>query len=217
MWAAVIRCTNARRLPPLLRQKMPLRMLIALLAGCLAAAANAAPQAAPEAEFPYHWRIPLGNEAFTVTPWKSVLTVMATAENPEFEGWRAQSQGHEHRVVDAGGKPVKFYPHDLLFRVTLGTRTQLSDSAPFPLLTNLDVNDYLLHVRFQVKIFHGLRQTIVPASSVRLIGVPADISYDERIYQVSFHLNDVSINDRVVLEVLAPNGERLCKFHLDLL
>jgi len=32
-----------------------------------------------------------------------------------------------------------------------------------------------------------------------------------------FDLGNVPIEDRVVLEVLAPSGERLCKFHLDLL
>jgi hypothetical protein len=49
-----------------------------------------------------------------------------------------------------------------------------------------------------------------------LIGVPADIAYKERIYRVSVNLPRVPMSDRVVLEVFAPDGERICKFHLDL-
>jgi hypothetical protein len=65
-------------------------------------------------------------------------------------------------------------------------------------------------------VFHGLRQTIVEPAAVKMIGVPDDMPYDERIYRVAFDLGDVSLDDRIVLEVLTPSGERLCKFHLDL-
>ena len=46
--------------------------------------------------------------------------------------------------------------------------------------------------------------------------MPPDIPYDERVYQISFDIGRIPITDRVVLEVLSPSGERLCKFHLDL-
>jgi ubiquitin-protein ligase len=53
--------------------------------------------------------------------------------------------------------------------------------------------------------------------SVKIIGVPADTPYDERIYRVSFELPNIPVDDRIVLNVLSPNGECLSKFHLQLL
>jgi hypothetical protein len=168
-------------------------------------------------EYVYHSRIPLGSDVFSVQPWGSVLTVLASVNSPHFEGWRRQQFGERRRLVNASGQPVRHYPEHLEFRVSTGTRTMLSDTQPFPITTTLGANDYLLHLRFRLKIFHGLRQTMVMPESTVMIGVPADIPYGERIYRVSFDLDQVSIEDRVVLEVLAPSGERLCKFHLDLL
>jgi hypothetical protein len=170
----------------------------------------------PRVEYVYHSLVPLGALTFSVDPWHSVLTVLASAENSEFEGWRRELQGERTRLVDSTGHPVRLFPDQVDFRVTLGTRTRLVEEIPFPIQTTLPVNDYLLNVRFRLRIFHGLRQTEIPASSVAMVGVPADIPYDERIYRVSFDLDDISTDDRVVLEVLAPGGERLCKFHLDM-
>ncbi len=188
--------------------------LLALAAGAGSASSPAKPSSA--AEYRYHARIPLGSESFSVQPWKSRLTVLVSAENPDFEGWSVITHGDRRRLLDTAGEPVRFYPDEVTFRVTLGTRTPLAEVEPFPLRASLPTDDYLLKVRFQVKIFHGLRATVVRPASVTLIGVPADIAYDERIYRVAFDLDDVPIHDRVVLEVLAPSGERLCKFHLDL-
>jgi hypothetical protein len=50
-----------------------------------------------------------------------------------------------------------------------------------------------------------------------MIGVPADVPYDERVYRINFALDKLPITDRCVLEVLSPTGERLTKFHFDLL
>jgi hypothetical protein len=185
---------------------------------CLAAAGLASGPAkpSPDVEYVYHSLIPLGSETFSVQPWGSVLTVLASAENPDFEGWRQQHFSGRRRLLNAGGQPVRYFPDRLEFRVTTSTRTTMADARPFPLRTTLGENDYLLNLRFRLKIFHGLRQKIVAPEGTELIGVPADIPSSERIYRVSFDLGQVSMDDRVVLEVLMPSGERLCKFHLDL-
>ena len=201
------------------RQQVFLRIVTAatllLLFGDVLEASGPA-KVAPETELGYHALIPLGSETFLVQSWKSVLTVMASAHNQHFEGWRRQSRGEQRWLVDRAGQPVRFYPTAVDFRVSVGTRTRISGSEPFPLHAAFPVNDYLLNLRFRLKIFHGLHQTIVEPASVAIIGVPSDIPYQERIYRASFALPEVSINDRIVLEVLAPTGERLCKFHLDL-
>jgi hypothetical protein len=47
--------------------------------------------------------------------------------------------------------------------------------------------------------------------------MPRHVPYNERIYRIGFQIGKVPIEDRVVMEVFSPSGERLCKFHLDLL
>lgn len=191
--------------------------LAAMLWPVVGAAASGTGQASDSESYLYHSLIPLGSESFEVEPWKTVLTVLASAESPQFEGWRRQGLGDRRgKLLDAAGQPVRHFPGTLNFRVSVGTRTRLADSEPYPLRTSLPQNDYLLHLRFRVKVFHGLQQTIVEPAAVKMIGVPDDMPYDERIYRIAFDLGEVSLDDRIVLEVLTPSGERLCKFHLDL-
>ncbi len=172
--------------------------------------------ASPTVEFVYHSLVPLGSEAFSLPPGKTVLTILASAENPQFAGWRSELYQQHRSLVDAAGRPVRYYPDHVDFRVTLSTRAHMIGDEPFPINTGMPLNDYLQKVSFRMKVFHGLRQRIVPAASVAMIGVPADIPSEERIYRVSFDLGEISMRDRIVLEVLSPTGERLCKFHLDL-
>lgn len=49
---------------------------------------------------------------------------------------------------------------------------------------------------------------------MRVIGVSADVPYDERIYRVSLKLDHIPLKHRIVLE-LSPGGERISKFHLE--
>ena len=66
-------------------------------------------------------------------------------------------------------------------------------------------------------IFDGLRQIVVQPDSVEMIGMPGEVPYDERIYRVAVDLENIPLTNRVVLEVRDPDGERICKFHLDLI
>ncbi|MGI9103445.1 MAG: hypothetical protein ACR2IF_13485 [Terriglobales bacterium] len=189
---------------------------VLLMAASLTATAADRRNFSREADLQYHTRIALGSESFTVHPWKSQLTVLASAESADFEGWRLETHGERHVLLDGQGQPVRFFPTRLDFRVTAGTLTRLFGSMPFPLNASLDTNDYLLQLRFRMKVFHGLRQRTIEPEEVTLIGVPKDIPFDERIFHVSFDLDRIPLEDRIVLEVVAPSGQRLCKFHLDL-
>ncbi len=216
MWRAAGSCTKAK-LDPVSHRPALYVFLFLTMSLCVAVAGNNRVPQPNIVRYIYHARIPMGSETFAVKPWKSVLTVLASAENPRFEGWRREQHGDKEILFDGSGQPVRHFPDHLNFRISVGTRTHLSDDDhPFALNAKLPVNDYLLHLKFRVKIFHGLRETIIEPENVALIGVPADVSYDERIYRASFDLPTVPIEDRIVLEVLAPHGERLCKFHLDL-
>lgn len=193
----------------------------AVLLGALALAGNA-PASSKKSQPPvdqatFHSVVPLGAETFDVRgTWKGSMTLLASAENPQFEGMIRRVVGDRVSLLDPEGQPFQYYPQTITFRVTATARARLSDPNPFPVQTSSDENTYLLGLKFRVKIFHGLKQTVVD-SPADLIGVPADIGYDERVFRVTADLPKVSTEDRVVLEVLSPDGERICKFHLDLL
>jgi hypothetical protein len=52
---------------------------------------------------------------------------------------------------------------------------------------------------------------------VTLIGVPAEIAYDERVFRVSFDVGQIPVSDRVILEVTSPEGEGVTHFAFVLL
>ena len=72
-------------------------------------------------------------------------------------------------------------------------------------------------LRFQLKRFHEIQsQTFAPVSQ-EMIGVPATIPYDERIYRIEFRIPKVRLEDRFALEVVDANGSRVAKFPVYLL
>jgi len=166
----------------------------------------------------YHSRIPLGVESFRLVPSGERFHVMASVESPAFEGWRHVTEDGHSLLFASNGKPVRYYPDYLQFRVTASAHDPVLEDHPTNAASSdRSLNDFLLSVRFQVKIFRGLEAQIVEPRVVDEIGVPRDVPYDERIYRVGFKLGRVPIEDRIVMEVLSPKGERLCKFHVDLL
>lgn len=161
-------------------------------------------------------RIPLGINGFLVRPAQRSLYLLGTAFSRGFQGWRIVEGGHGRRIVAADGSSVRQFPSQLQFRVTASA----PPGSPLQVDRDLldwegDLNQFLLDLGFRLKIFHGLKVTALEPDSVELIGMPADVLYDERVYRVSFTLPPVPIEDRLVLEVLDPRRERLCKFHLD--
>jgi len=50
-----------------------------------------------------------------------------------------------------------------------------------------------------------------------MIGIPADVPADERVYRIGVSVGDMPVIDRFVLEVLSPEGEVLTHFPFTLL
>ncbi|HVZ16941.1 MAG TPA: hypothetical protein VG897_07485 [Terriglobales bacterium] len=185
----------------------------AILALCLAASAVAKESRV----YSVNGRIPLGIESFRLEPAGRDFYLMASVENPAFDGlyWSTDRKGHT-RLFGRDDNRVMFYPERIQFRVTASAREKLVGDSPFRTRANLRVADMLQQLRFRVKVFHALEYRYMQPVFVREIGVPADVPYEERIYQIGFEIGKIPIDDRVVMEVFSPTGERLCKFHLDL-
>lgn len=160
-------------------------------------------------------RVPLGIENFRLEPAKADFYLIASAENDEFKDIDRIAVGDRDELVKRDGTRVKEYPYSVQFRISASEREAFEDQ-PWKITEKVSVQDLVSKLRFQVKVFHGLQWRTIKPDYVRDIGMPRDVSYNERIYQIGFTLGRVPIFDRVVLEVLSPDGQRLCKFHLDL-
>lgn len=173
----------------------------------------------PTNEAHYRALVPLGAEAYELQgeKWRSRITLLASAENPQFEGMVRRAAGRHEGLFSADGTRVHFYPERISFRVTASLRTRIIEASPFPISATSDANDYLLHLQFRIVVFDGLRQTVIQPDAVEMIGMPGEVPYDERIYRVVVELPHVPLRDRVVLEVRDSGGDRICKFHLDIL
>jgi len=193
------------------------QILIAAISLCLPLVAHAsgASQSRPTS-WAFNSTIPLGTDLLVLRPSKLQVALMASAESEQFKTWRLIEENEKRRVVDLDGQPVRKMPSRINFRVTVGTKDKLTDTAGYPIETGANLNDFLLKLRFRVKIFRGMDARTVEPQEVRVIGMPADEPYNERIFRASFDVGDVNIDDRLVLEVIdGDTHQRISKFHLE--
>ena len=167
--------------------------------------------------YDFHAVVPLGTDALLLQPAKQTVLLMASAEAIGFEGMQRRESNGRVLVTGASGEPMKRYPEVIDFRITaraLKKKLAQDMDEPYPVRTEQKVNEYLLGLRFRLVIYHGLEARVLEPAAQKLIGVPADVPYDERIYRTSFNVGNVSLEDRMVLEVLDPDGNRVSKFPL---
>jgi len=163
-------------------------------------------------------RIPLGIETFRLEPANRDFYLMASVENPTFTGLRRVAlKGGRARLITRDGQTLNTYPERVQFRLTASSREKMMEDHPFGTESKIPLDELLVSLRFRLKIFHGLEWRYVEPAFVDDVGMPRSIAYNERIYRIGFNMGHVPIEDRVVMEVISPTGERLCKFHLDLL
>jgi hypothetical protein len=160
---------------------------------------------------------PLGSENLLLRPRKQQFSILASLESPQLAQWQLITTPDEKKYVrGVDGKEVKYYPGELDFRVTAGTRTRLAMS-PLDYRTDLSAVDLPAALHFRLKIFHGMDVRTLEPVSARIIGVPTDTPYPERIFRITFQLPKVPVEDRMSLEILDDKGERVTKFGFQLL
>jgi hypothetical protein len=172
----------------------------------------------PVLEYDFHSVVPLGSDAIELMPAKKDVYLLASAESAEFEGMKRTANDGTITVVGADGTPARRFPSTIDFRLTASTnRKKLADEPidPYPIKATESINDYLLNLKFRLRIFHGLQMREFEPREVKMIGVPADVPYGERIYRASFDIGQVSLEDRLVLEIFDAGGTRVSKFHLE--
>ena len=195
------------------------RGVLALVAGALSLSHLAGAQASayPEVAYEFHSVVPLGVETFKLSTAKQTINLLASAESQQFEGVRLVGNGGSRVVLGPDGSPIHVYPRQVVFRVTATARGKSLDDRPVPVDANVDLNQYLLSLRFRLKVFRGLDYRELKPVRSEQIGVPGDVAYDERIYQLVFDLDNVPVEERILLEVYDATGDRLTRFHLELM
>lgn len=194
-------------------RQFAIRCLLLIWPVLVCAAADGPPP--QQTEFVFHSVVPLGADGLRFRDARQTMYLLASATNPQFEGWRRVVEHGRRMVLDVNGAPVRFFPDTISFRVTASTELKLLDVQQWPATAGQDMNLYLAGLRFRLRIFHGLSMRVVQPENVEMIGVPADVAYNERIYRVAFHAGRIPMSDRIVLEVLSPQGQRISRFHLD--
>jgi hypothetical protein len=165
----------------------------------------------------FHSTTPAGYDVLAIKPGDAIVSFLALIECPELEGAQAVGEGTAAKIINADGQPLTTFPEHFSFRVTASLRKTVLLDPTATISTDQTPQNLLLKLKFQLKAYHGLQARVIEPESVQMIGVPADVPYDERVYRINFALDKLPITDRCVLEVLSPTGERLTKFHFDLL
>lgn len=164
-----------------------------------------------------HSAMPAGYDIVALKPSNVTLSLMALIECPELEGAQHVSAGTNAKIISADGEPMVTFPHHFSFRITASLRKTVLDPPLNAINVADDPNDLLLKLRFRIKAYHGLQIRDVVADSVELIGMPADVPYDERVYRINVDIDDASITDRFVIDILTPEGELVTHFPFTLL
>ena len=164
-----------------------------------------------------HAATPAGYSVIQLNPSGALLSLLALVECPEIEGAQHVAEGLNATIVSAEGVPLKHFPRDFSFRITATLRKTVLDPPEHTIVTKEEPRQFLFKLGFRLKIYDGLDMREVEPKTVTLIGVPADIAYDERVFRLTFDVGgDLPLSDRLILEALSPQGESLthCCFGL---
>ncbi len=164
-----------------------------------------------------HSAMPAGYDVVTLKPSGVNLSLMGLIECPEVEGAQRVFEGIKSRVISADGERVVKFPHRFSFRITASLRKIVLDGPIYAVNIPDDPQELLLKLRFRIKAYNGLEMSEITPESIDLIGMPADVPYDERIYRVAVKIGDTPITDRFVIEILSPQGELLTHFPFSVL
>ncbi len=166
----------------------------------------------------YKTPLPMGTDAFVLQPANRRFYLLACIEDQRFNRLQVSRVRTSPFVIDAAGKVWQDYPDELSFRVTAtGMAEILKNLDAYDIQEPGDLNSFLLGLKFRLKVYRDLEMRVLSPSAVKMIGMPGDVPYEERVYRVSFQTSDIPVDDRLVLEVLTPGGQLLSRFHLELL
>jgi hypothetical protein len=190
-------------------RRISLSGCLVIIAGFgLAAAGGTAQKAAPA----MHSNVPAGYDVVVLKPSKAVLSLIGLIECPELEGAQRIADGTHKKLVSADGETIKEFPQRFSFRITASLRKVFLDGPATSVDVGGDPQELLLKLKFRIRAFDGLEVREIVPQTIEMIGMPADVAYDERIYRININAGNLPITDRLVVEIFSPEGELLTHF-----
>jgi hypothetical protein len=205
---------GSRKEPAMNARRISLSGLLLIVIGfTLAAMARNAAKATPGLRS----NIPAGYDVILLKPSKATLSFIGLIECPELEGAQRLSQGLQAKLVSSDGSTVKEFPQHFSFRITASLKKVFLDEPVTSIALPDDPRELLLKLKFRVRVYHGLEVREIVPQSIEMIGVPADVPSDERIYRININAEKLPVTDRLVVQILSPRGEPLSHFPFSLL
>jgi hypothetical protein len=173
----------------------------------------AQPKHGPKAVPGMRSSMPAGYDVVSLQPSKAVLSLIGLIECPELEGARHVADGTHRKLVTAEGETITEFPQRFSFRVTASLRKIFAEPPVASVDVAADPQKLLLNLKFRIRAFDGLAVQEIAPQSIEMIGMPADVPYDERVYRINIVNNgSLPITDRLVLEIFSAQGELLTHF-----
>jgi hypothetical protein len=161
--------------------------------------------------------MPAGYAVMVLKPSKATLSLMGLIECPELEGAQHVAEGSHKRLVSADGETIRQFPQRFSFRITASLKKIFIEVPDSSVDIAGDPQELLLKLKFRIRAYNGLESREIEPQSIEMIGVPADVPYDERVYRINVDTGNLPITDRVIIEILSPQGELLTHFPFSLL
>jgi hypothetical protein len=159
-----------------------------------------------------HPNMPAGYDVVILKPTGANLALMGLIECPELEGAQSVSEGANKKLVSADGDTIRHFPQRFSFRITASLRKMLMDRPVASVDVSDEPHELLLNLKFRIRAYTGLETHEIIPESVEMIGMPAEVPYDERVYRVNVNNVNLPITARLVVEVRTPQGELLTHF-----
>jgi hypothetical protein len=187
--------------------------LLLIVAGFAFAAAKNSPKPMPS----LRPNMPAGYDIMLLKPSKTTLSLIGLIECPELEGAQQVAEGLHKKLVSADGSTIKEFPQRFSFRITASLKKVFLDSPVTSVALPDDPQKLLLNLKFRVRAYNALQVREIVPQSIELIGMPADVPYDERVYRINIDAGKLPITDRLVVEIFSPEGELLTHFPFSVL
>jgi hypothetical protein len=159
----------------------------------------------------------LDNDCVKLTKTGETLNFLATWIAPELKNYERVYDGNRRFVRTMDGERVTQYPEKMTLRISVGNKTKVEGTKPLDFNTEYSAHDLAKSLHFRLRVYNGLEYREIEPMSAKIIGVPADVAYDERIYLVEFLLDNVPVENRLMIEVLDPQNTRVTRFSISML
>jgi hypothetical protein len=164
-----------------------------------------------------HSNMPAGYAVMVLKPSKATLSLLGLIECPGLEGAHLVAEGSHKKLVSTDGATIRQFPQRFSFRITASLKKLLIEGSERSVDVPDDPKELLLKLKFRVRAYNGLEVREIVPQSIEMIGVPADVPYDERVYRINIDAGNLPITNRVIVEIFSSQGEPLTHFPFSLL